>query len=178
MLNSTRENLAQRIFHTANIKGQFRLRSGVLSDEYFDKYLFEANPELLRDIAQAMVALLPDSIDGLAGLEMGGIPLATVLSQITNIPVLFVRKKAKDYGTCKLAEGGPVAGRKLVIVEDVITSGGQIRESVRALRDLGANIQYVVGVIDREAGGAENLHQDDLELRALFTSSELRSASV
>jgi len=118
------DSLARRIYNTAHITGEFTLRSGAKSNEYFDKYLFEADPKLLKDIAQALVPLVPSGIDALAGLEMGGIPIATMLSQFTGLPVLFVRKKAKDYGTCKIAEGGAVAGRKLLIVEDVVTSGG------------------------------------------------------
>ena len=77
---------------------------------------------------------MPAGIDALAGLEMGGIPLATMLSQLTGLPMLLVRKKAKEYGTCKIAEGGVVKGRKLLIVEDVVTSGGAILDAAQALR--------------------------------------------
>jgi orotate phosphoribosyltransferase len=149
-----------------------------MSEEYFDKYLFEADPFLLLEIAQAMCELIPEDVDALAGLEMGGIPIATILSQLTGLPVLFVRKTAKEYGTCKLAEGGEVAGRTLVIIEDVVTSGGQIRESAKALRELGANIVRVVCVIDRESGGVENLALDGLALYSLFTMMELKRAST
>jgi orotate phosphoribosyltransferase len=171
-----RKTLARRIYERSNLKGRFRLRSGAVSDEYFDKYLFESDPVLLREIAQAMSASVPTDIDALAGLEMGGIPIATVLSAITGIPCLFVRKTAKEYGTCKLAEGGEVSGRDLVLVEDVVTSGGQIQESARALRASGARIVSVLCVIDRQAGGAANLAADGLELRPLFTLAELKAA--
>jgi orotate phosphoribosyltransferase len=173
-----RTDLARRVFETSHIKGRFRLRSGVMSEAYFDKYLFEADPFLLHEIAQAMCELIPEGVDALAGLEMGGIPIATIVSQLTGLPTLFVRKTAKEYGTCKLAEGGDVAGRKLVIIEDVVTSGGQIRESAKALRELGANIVRVICVIDRESSGVRNLAVDDLDLRALFTMTELKSAST
>lgn len=153
------------------------MRSGITSNEYFDKYLFESDPQLLREIAVAMRQLLPADVDALAGLELGGIPLATAISQVTNLPTLFVRKKAKEYGTCKVAEGGEVSGRKLVIVEDVITSGGQIRESAKELRALGANILKVIVVINRESGGVENLAIDELELGILFTLSALKEAA-
>ena len=133
MLSDDRRTLAQRIFDTAHLTGQFRLRSGIVSNEYFDKYLFEADPILLRDIATAMCALIHPEVDALAGLELGGIPIATVLSQLTGLPTLFVRKQAKRYGTCKLVEGGAIADRKLAIIEDVVQSGGQIRESAQAL---------------------------------------------
>ena len=170
--------LAKRIYDTAHITGEFLLRSGAKSNEYFDKYLFEADPELLKHIALAMVPLVPPGMDALAGLEMGGIPIATMLSQLTGLPVLFVRKKAKDYGTCKIAEGGQVRGRKLLIVEDVVTSGGAILDAAKALRAEGAELAHVVCVIDRESGGPANLAKADLILTALFTMSELKKAAA
>src|SRR5277367_2234917 len=172
------DTLAKRIYDTAHITGEFTLRSGAKSHEYFDKYLFEADPALLKDIAGAMVKLVPAGIDALAGLEMGGIPIATMLSQLTGLPVLFVRKKAKDYGTCKIAEGGPVRGRKLLIVEDVVTSGGAILDAAKALRVEGAELWAVVCVIDRESGGPANLAKSDLILTSLFTMSELKQAGA
>jgi len=172
-----RKQLAKDIFEISNLRGEFRLRSGTISNVYFDKYLFEAQPALLKRIASAMAALLPSGVDALAGLEMGGIPLATMLSQETGLPALFVRKKAKDYGTCKLAEGGEVQGKRLAVIEDVVTSGGQILLSTKDLRDLGASIETVLCVIDRESGGGENLAKEDLDLRALFTMSELKEAA-
>jgi orotate phosphoribosyltransferase len=168
--------LARRIYDTSHITGEFTLRSGAKSNEYFDKYLFEADPDLLKHIALAMVKLVPPGIDALAGLEMGGIPIATMLSQLTGLPVLFVRKKAKEYGTCKIAEGGPVRGRKLLIVEDVVTSGGAILDAAKPLRAEGAELAHVVCVIDRESGGAAKLAQDGLILSPLFTMSELKKA--
>jgi orotate phosphoribosyltransferase len=176
MPGDPRTTLARRIYETAHITGEFTLRSGAKSSEYFDKYLFEANPKLLRDIAKAMAPLVPPGIEALAGLEMGGIPLATMLSQLTGRPVLFVRKKAKEYGTCKIAEGGPVRGRKLLIVEDVVTSGGAILDAAKALREEGAELGAVVCVIDRESGGPANLARENLTLKPLFTMAELKRA--
>src|SRR5271163_2219991 len=170
--------LAKRIYDTAHITGDFTLRSGAKSTEYFDKYLFEADPDLLKHIASAMVKLVPEGIDALAGLEMGGIPLATMLSQLTGLPVLFVRKKAKDYGTCKIAEGGQVSGRKLLIVEDVVTSGGAILDAAKALREEGAELAQVICVIDRESGGPANLAKSDLIITSLSTMSELKKAAT
>jgi orotate phosphoribosyltransferase len=166
--------LAARIYKCARLTGEFRLRSGAMSDEYFDKYLFESDPPLLREIAEALVALLPDGVDALAGLELGGVPLATVVSQVSGLPTLFVRKERKTYGTCRLAEGGEIDGRRLVVIEDVVTSGGQVIESCRALREHDAQITTVLCVIDREAGGRENLAAENLDLRSLFTMSQLQ----
>jgi orotate phosphoribosyltransferase len=155
------------------LAGEFTLRSGAVSHEYFDKYGFESDPRLLREVAEALVALIPPDVDALAGLELGGVPLATVCSQVSGLPTLFVRKQAKRYGTCRLAEGGPVEGRRLAVIEDVVTSGGQVLESCRELREQGADIAVVLCVIDREAGGADSLARENLELRSLFTAADL-----
>ena len=169
----TRAELARKIMEKSHLTGQFRLRSGTHTTEYFDKYQFESDPVLLQEIAVAMRPLIPPGVDALAGLELGGIPLVTLLAQGTGLPTLFVRKTPKDYGTCRLVEGGEVAHRRLVIVEDVVTSGGQILVSARELRTLGAEIVRVVCVIDREAGGAAALAAEGLKLAALFGLGEL-----
>ncbi len=165
--------LAQRVHDRSRLTGEFVLRSGVVSDTYFDKYMFEADPGLLREIAEALADLLPEGVDAVAGLELGGVPLATALSQVTALPTLFVRKQAKAYGTRRLAEGGEVAGRRIVVVEDVVTSGGQVIESCGALVAQGAVIADVLCVIDREAGGPQTLADEGLRLLSLFTASEI-----
>ena len=170
-------SLARRVYERAHLTGEFRLRSGETSTEYFDKYLFEADPPLLREIAEGMAALVPAGAEVLAGLELGGVPLTTVLSQLTGLPAAFVRKRAKTYGTRKLAEGAEVAGQRVVVVEDVITSGGQVVASARDLRALGADIVGVLCVIDREQGGRERLAAEGLELTSLFTWTDLRARS-
>jgi orotate phosphoribosyltransferase len=170
-------DLARRVYLAAHLTGTFVLRSGVTSDEYFDKYRFESDPRLLRQVAEAMAGLLPEGADGLAGLELGGVPLATVLSQVTGLPAGFVRKQAKPYGTRRLAEGFDVAGRRLVVVEDVVTSGGAVVESCRALRSEGAEVAVALCVIDREAGGPASLAEIGVELRSLFTMTQLKAAA-
>lgn len=174
----TREELARRIYETSNLRGEFTLRSGVVADRYFDKYLFEGDPVLLAEIAIAMRGLVPADVDALAGLTMGGIPLVTALSRETGIPALFVRKRAKQYGTRRLAEGGEIAGRRLLVVEDVATSGGQILLSSRELRERGATVERAVCVIDREVGGREKLAEAGIELEALYGMSELEKAGA
>jgi orotate phosphoribosyltransferase len=168
-----RPELARSIDTVSHLTGEFTLRSGVVSHEYFDKYRFESDPGLLRAIGEAMAALVPDGVDALAGLELGGVPLATILSQVTGLPALFVRKEAKTYGTCQLAEGGELEGRRLLVVEDVVTSGGAVLDAARKLRARGAQLDRVVCVIDRESSGAANLSAVDLTLVSLFTMTEL-----
>jgi orotate phosphoribosyltransferase len=168
--------LARRIYARSHLTGEFTLRSGMVSDEYFDKYLFESDPVLLRQVAGALVRLLPRGVDALAGLELGGVPLATVCSQTLGLPTLFVRKQAKRYRTRRLAEGGQVRGRRLAVIEDVVTSGGQVLDSCGMLREQGADIVVVLCVIDREVGAREHLRRANLELRSLFTASDLDRA--
>lgn len=170
----TREALGRAIYDAAYLRGSFRLRSGQISEEYFDKYRFEADPRLLSAIAEQMRAMIPAGVDRLAGLELGGVPVATALSLRSGLPALFVRKKAKDYGTCQFAEGGDVEGKRLLIVEDVITTGGQVLLSVDDLRKAGAVVEHVVCVIDR-GGGAEPLAAAGLSMRGLFTMAELKT---
>jgi orotate phosphoribosyltransferase len=170
-------DLARRVYRTSHLTGSFVLRSGATSSEYFDKYRFESDPGLLAELAEAMAGLLPQEADGLAGLELGGVPLATVLSQVTGLPAGFVRKQAKPYGTRRLTEGLDVAGRRLVVVEDVVTSGGAVVDSCRALRDEGAEVAVAVCVIDREAGGPDRLGEIGVELRPLFTMTALKDAA-
>jgi len=169
-----RERLARRIHDAAHLTGTFVLRSGATSSEYFDKYLFAADPVLLADVAEGLEPLVAPGTEAVAGLELGGVPLATALSRHTGLPARFVRKKAKEYGTRRLAEGGEVAGVRLTVVEDVVTSAGQVIESVTALRDLGADVVRVICVIDREAGGFDNLAAAGIDAAALFRMSELR----
>jgi len=172
----TRSELARTITQRSLLTGDFLLRSGKRSHEYFDKYLFESDPELLRAIAEALAPLVPAGTEALAGLELGGVPLAVMLGQVTGLPTLFVRKQAKPYGTERLAEGGEVAGRRLLVVEDVITSGGQVVLSSNDLRQRGAVVEHAVCVIDRESGGPEALSAAGVTLSALFTMSQLKAS--
>lgn len=172
----TDPHLARDIDATCRLSGEFTLRSGQVSSEYFDKYLFEAQPALLARVVEQMVPLVPDGTELLGGLELGGVPIATVLSTRTGLPSLFVRKKAKDYGTCKLAEGPDVAGRRVTLVEDVITTGGAVRDATRALREAGAVVDVVVCAIDRSPEGENPLADVGLEVRPVLTKAALDAA--
>ncbi len=169
-------SLARDIDARCRLTGEFTLRSGQVSHEYFDKYLFEADPALLARVVEQMTGLLPERTELLGGLEMGGIPIATVLSARTGLPALFVRKQAKTYGTCKLAEGPDVAGRRVTIVEDVITTGGAVRDATTRLREYGATVDTVVCAIDRSPAGQEPLADVGLEVRAVLTKEQLDAA--
>jgi len=170
-----KRKLAQEIRSVSLLQGEFRLRSGKTSSFYWDKYRFESRPELLEAILEKMQKLLPASFHKFAAMELGGIPLATGLSLKTGKPCLYVRKVAKDYGTCNLVEGGFNKDEKVVVVEDVITTAGQVCSSIRQMRELGLIVEDVICVIDRQQGGRKNLERIGCSLNCLFTGEELDS---
>ena len=165
--------LIKRMRAVSYLTGHFKLRSGKMSSYYWDKYRFESNPVLLDSIVDEMQTLLPSSFDKLAGLELGGIPLATALSLRTGSPCLYVRKEAKAYGTCNLVEGGFQPGDTVVIIEDVITTAGQVVTSVEKIRELGIIVRNVVCAIDRQQGGGAKIEALGCSLASVFTLEEL-----
>lgn len=175
--DARRADLARRIYDVAHLTGTFTLRSGRVSNEYFDKYQFESDPVLLADLAEAMAALVPEGTEVLAGLELGGVPVVTALSRVTGLPAAFVRKTAKEYGTARFAEGAAVEGRKVLVVEDVVTSGGQVVLSTADLRGIGAIVTDVVCVIDRSEGGTEALAAEGLTLASVVARVDLDAAA-
>ena len=166
-------DLAGRVRDRCRLSGRFVLRSGRVAEEYFDKYQFEADPELLDRLAERMAVLVPEGTEVLAGLEMGGIAVVTALARHAKLPTAFVRKQAKQYGTARLSEGAEVAGRRVLVVEDVVTSGGQVVISTQELRKLGAHVDHALCVIDRQEGGAQALSAEGIQLRALLTRADL-----
>jgi orotate phosphoribosyltransferase len=169
-------HLARDVDSCCRLTGEFTLRSGQVASEYFDKYLFEADPVLLARVVEQMTALVPRDTELLGGLELGGVPIASGLSARTGLPALFVRKKAKEYGTCKLAEGPPVEGRRVTLVEDVITTGGAVRDATNALREAGAIVEVVICAIDRSPEGENPLADVGLEVRPVLTKAQLDAA--
>ncbi len=166
-------DLALDVDTCCRLTGEFTLRSGQVAAEYFDKYLFEADPVLLARVVAQMEQLVPEGTELLGGLELGGVPIATVLSARTGLPALFVRKQAKAYGTCKLAEGQDVDGRRVTLVEDVITTGGAVRDATRALRGAGAIVETVICAIDRSPDDTNPLDDVGLEVRPVLTKAQL-----
>jgi len=171
-----RRALAAEVDAACRLSGEFQLRSGKRSSEYFDKYLFESNPTLLRRVCEAMVPLIPADTDLLGGLELGGVPIATVVGQITGLPTVFVRKQAKDYGTCRLAEGADIACRTVTLIEDVITTGGAVRNAALALRSDTANVSNVICAIDRRTETGSVLDDASVAVLAVLTKSDLDDA--
>ena len=144
MDEAARKALGADLYAAAHLTGRFTLRSGQVSGEYFDKYRFEADPGLLARVAAAMLPLVPAEAEILAGVELGGVPIATAMSLASGKPAAFVRKEAKTYGTCLAVEGGDLRGRRVVLVEDVISTGGAILGARRHLDEAGAELVAVV----------------------------------
>ncbi len=172
--------LAAKIAEASLLRGEFTLRSGRTSSYYLDKYLFSTRPELLRELgtmfAERIGRIAADEgkpITRLAGAELGGIPLVTVASLETGLPSIFVRNAKKGYGTSKQLEGVLNAGDRVVIVEDIATSGGQVLEAFGVLRDAGADVRAIICTIDRQEGARENIELAGVRFESLFTKSDL-----
>ena len=170
MIDPTLPNAVKAI---ASLSGEFRLRSGQTSSTYFDKYRFEADPKLLKRVAAEMIPLLPKGSEVLAGLELGGVPIATAISLATGLPAAFVRKKAKEYGTCLAVEGLGVEGKRVVLIEDVITTGGAVADATRLVQGAGANVVGVVCAIWRGEGVPRIAGLPDIPVMAAMTKDDL-----
>ena len=164
--------LAKRIKAVAYLEGDFVLRSGRRSKYYLDKYLFETQPDILAELGRRLARHAGD-VDLVAGPELGAVALAAATSMACGKPFAIVRKAAKDYGTGKLIEGTPVAGKRVLLVEDVGTTAGAALEAAKTLAAAGATVARIVFVIDRMEGARENVQKAGLEFRALITKVDM-----
>jgi len=169
------DDLGARLKEASLLEGDFVLRSGLHSRYYLDKYLFETRPDLLRDIAAALGVRASgfEPVDLLAGPELGAIALVTALGLESGKPFIFVRKGEKDYGTRKLFEGRAEPGQRVLVIEDVVTTGGAALQAVRRLREHGLEVRGLLCVVDREQGGREAFAAEDVPFEPLFTASGL-----
>ena len=170
------KDLAKRIKEVSQLRGLFTLKSGLQTTFYFDKYRFESDPKLLYDICLEMMPLIPQDTKVLAGLEMGGIPLAVMLSQLTGIPTAFVRKQRKAYGTCNIIEGADIVPWKTLVVEDVVTSGSAILDAHQEFIEENVVFNQAICVINRSQSGLDNLAEQGIQLSYLFSKEDLEVA--
>ena len=168
-----REDLAKRIADVALLRGEFTLRSGRKSNYYLDKYRFETQPDVLKELGMLFAQHISPAVVRIAGAELGAVPLAAATSMASGKPFVIVRNQKKDYGTSKLVEGILNAGDRVMIVEDVLTTGGQVIEAAKSLQDAGAVIDKIVAVIDRMEGARENIEKAGYIFEALFTTKDL-----
>lgn len=171
----TREELARRIAEMSLVRGEFELRSGRMSSYYVDKYQFSTQPDVLRALGELFAERINaiGQVSRLAGAELGGIPLVCSASMATGIPCIFIRNRKKEYGTGKQLEGQLNPGDRVVVLEDVATTGGQVLEAARVIRDAGGEVVRIIATIDRQEGARENIEKAGHAFEALFTVADL-----
>ncbi len=152
--------------------GRFVLTSGAISDYYIDIKKASTNPDTLKLIADYMTPFI-EGYTLLAGMELGAVPLVVALSLRTDKPYVIIRKEKKVHGTAKEIEGGDVEGEKILVVEDVTTSGGSVLKAIRILREHGGIVDRVVVVVDRESGASERLKEIGVTLTPLLTVNDI-----
>ncbi len=173
-MNTTDADLARMIADAALLRGDFTLRSGRKSKYYLDKYLFETRPEILAELAKRFAAHVTDDVDRIAGPELGGVPLATATALHTGKSMVLIRNAKKDYGTAKRYEGTLEKGDRVLVTEDIATSGGQSIEAAKLLRDeCGCDVVRIVVVIDRQEGAEQAIRDAGFDFATLFTKADL-----
>ena len=165
--------LARDLVSVAWLEGDFVLRSGRRSNYYFDKYLFETQPSILRRVGKHLAELVPTPTQRLAAPELGAVLLGAAVSLELDLPLLLVRKETKDYGTARALEGVLEPGDRVTVVEDVLTTGGEAISAIEKVQASGGVVIGLVAVLDREEGAAQNLHRLGVPFTSLFRKSDL-----
>jgi len=167
-------DLAPRIRDAALLEGDFVLSSGERSSFYVDKYLFSTEPNLLRDVAEALAAEIPGGVERLAGVELGAVPLVVATALATGLPYVIVRKSAKEHGSSagRSIEGNLYQGERVALVEDVVTTGTQAVRAARSLEETGSEVVMIVAVLDRREENGEEL--GGFPFRSLLRMDDLR----
>jgi orotate phosphoribosyltransferase len=168
-----RATLARDLVAASYLKGDFVLRSGKRSNRYFDKFLFETDPALLRRLGEHLARLVPTETQRLAAPELGAVLLGGAVSMETGLPLVLVRKEPKGYGTSKQIEGKLVPGERVTIIEDVVTTGGDSLRSAQVLRDAGLDVIHLIVVLDRGEGGEDNIRNAGVPYSPLFRITDL-----
>ena len=180
--SASRARLAEIIRKRSFGRGEITLASGRKSDFYFNLKPTMLDPEGATLLAELTYeALKDDNLDYVGGLEMGAVPLAGAIAQLSwikghPIAAFFVRKKPKEHGARLavegLAKGESLRGKRIVIVEDVTTTGGSAMKAVEAVRDAGGDVAQVLTMIDREEGADETFAQAGIQFRSLYKAGE------
>jgi orotate phosphoribosyltransferase len=173
----THPELANRIREAAYLEGDFTLRSGRKSKYYLDKYLFETQPDILHELGTLFAGYVRSTTTLIAGAELGGVALAAAASMASGKPFVIIRNAKKEYGTSKPYEGKLLASDRVLLVEDIATTGGQVLEAAKLITSLGAKVERIVAVIDRQEGARENIEAAGFAFESLFTRADLGISS-
>jgi orotate phosphoribosyltransferase len=159
------EELVRRLVEASELHGDFVLSSGRRSTVYFDKFRFLTRPELLRDLAHEVATMLPADTQLLGAPEGAAMLLVAAVALETALPITVVRKQAKEYGTRAQVEGEVPQGARTTLIEDVSTTGHQVRRAAEVLAEAGAQVQGIILAIDR--GGADHQREPGYEVDAV-----------
>jgi uridine monophosphate synthetase len=161
--------LAERLFDSGCIRfGDFELKSGIRSPVYLDLRTLVGHPGVLRAVARRYVPLLLESgATRLAGVPLAGMPLATAAALESGMPMVYPRPSVKDHGLMSKVDGPFEEGDRVVVLDDVATSGASILETVSRLRDVGCVVDTAVVLVDRGGGADEALAAEGVALRAV-----------
>jgi len=165
--------LGRELVKASYLKGDFVLRSGKRSNRYFDKFLFETDPALLRRLGRLLAGLVPEETQRLAAPELGAVLLGGAVSMESGLPLVLVRKEPKGYGTSKQIEGRFEPGDRVTVIEDVVTTGGDSLRSAQVLRDAGVDVIHLAVVLDRGEGGEDNIRAAGIPYSPLFRIADL-----
>ncbi|MDK2831670.1 MAG: orotate phosphoribosyltransferase [Methanolobus sp.] len=154
--------------------GDFTLASGKKSSYYIDIKKASTDPKTLKIIAKEAGKVIKDmNLDAVGGVVLGGVPLATAVSMETDLPLILIRKSEKEYGTGGRFVGDFQEGSKILLLEDVTTSGGSVMDAIVAIREAGAVVDSVITVVDRESGAEKSLSDIGVKLVPLVRASDL-----
>ncbi len=177
-----KQRLRDIIAEKSLLSGSFTLASGKASGYFFDMKKTMFDPEGASLVGELLCDLLAgdSEIKAVGGLEMGAVPIALAIAMKSNerggrrIDAFFVRKEVKDHGTAKLIDGNFVPGSKVIVLEDVTTTGGSALKAVSAIRAQGGKVEKIVTIVDRLEGARDNLKKEGLELVSLFTNDDFK----
>jgi len=176
---SLRDELIEHITTHALKKGEFTLASGKKSNYYINGKLSTLDARGAFLVARTFMAMIADDVpDAIGGLTLGADPIIGSMLALAGLEDLqlkgvIVRKAAKDHGTRAQVEGPLTGDERVVIVEDVVTTGGSSMKAIKAVEEMGCKVSRVLAIVDREEGGKKNLAEEGYRLESIFTAREL-----
>jgi orotate phosphoribosyltransferase len=153
--------------------GKFTLSSGKESNYYVDMKRAITDPEILLKVAEIISDKMDNlEVDKIAGPILGAIPVVTAVSIVSSIPMLMIRKAKKDYGTSELIEGDLLEGDKVIVLEDVTTTGNSLINAVKAISENGGIVEKAFVIVDRNEGAIDNLKREGIDLEPIVSVND------